>query len=93
MQYIHSKKRNKVKKFSNRSLLPKKMPRDKFIIKSSKKLKALNHIHKYCKHMVDQKAKEDLQEKIRFEIKITMMMLDQYIGAENIAKWTAPKNS
>jgi len=43
--------------------------------------------------MIDQKAKEDLQDKIRFEIKITMMMLDQYIGAENIEKWKAPKKS
>lgn len=69
------------------------MPRDKFIIKSSKKIKALHHLHKYCRHMVDHKVREDLQHKISFEIKITMMMLDQYIGAENIEKWKAPNKS
>lgn len=69
------------------------MPRDKFIIKSSKKLKALHHIHKYCRHIKDQQERDELQSKVMFEIKLAIFLLDQYLGIDNIDKWKAPKNS
>ena len=65
--------------------MPNKLTeRDEEIILASKKIKALQHLHKFSRKIRDKNEAEEFQKNLEFEMKLTLMQLDAIIGLKNL---------
>ncbi len=67
--------------------------RDKAIIRASKKIKALQHLHKFCKNISDRNEGEEMQKNLEFEMKLALMQLDETIGLRNLEAYARTKGA
>ena len=74
--------------------MPNKLAeRDKEIILASKKIKALQHLHKFSGKIRDKNETEEFQKNLEFEMKLTLMQLDAIIGLNNLETYAKAKGA